>query len=153
MWDPADDAWLAGFADGEASFLIVYSARPGNPTGRRPGLAPRFTIGLRADDTPVLRQLANAFGGRLNFDMDGGGARCRWVVQSKHDLLTLVSYFERFPLRAKKAADYAVWREAVAIYVERGGVVAFRELEALLVALRCARAYASPATVTDLRAS
>lgn len=152
-WIPSDDAWLAGFADGEASFLIVYTARPGNPAGRRPGLAPRFTLGLRADDVDVLRQLCECFGGRLNFDIDRGTPRCRWVVQAKADLLGLVRYFERFPPRAKKARDWTLWREAVLLYVDAGGVAAFDELEALRVALGQGRAYAEPAEVVKLRAA
>ena len=40
-----------------------------------------------------------------------------WYVTGKDDLQGLVAYFDRFPLRAKKARDYAVWKEAVEIYV------------------------------------
>ena len=41
-----------------------------------------------------------------------------WYVTSKRDLARLVAYFDQFPLRAKKARDYVLWREAVAIYLK-----------------------------------
>jgi hypothetical protein len=44
-----------------------------------------------------------------------------WRVTSKRDLAELVRYFDRFPLRAKKAGDYKVWRLAVAVYCAEGG--------------------------------
>lgn len=35
-------------------------------------------------------------------------------------MLGLVAYFERFPLRARKQADFVLWAKAVRLYVEGG---------------------------------
>lgn len=146
-WDPTADAWFSGFADGEASFLIVTTGRP----PRRPGMSPRFALGLRADDLPVLKQLQAAFGGRLLFNERPQGRADRpanprwlWHVVAKDDLRRLLDYFDRFPLRAKKAADYAVWREAALLYIARGGVETFSELDALRATLAAGRLYLAP---------
>lgn len=144
MWDPSTDAWFSGFADGEATFLLNINRRP---RWGRPTIAPRFTLNLRADDVGVLRQLQAAFGGNVNLDprRDNSQARYFWHVSSKAAMLELVAYFDRFPLRAKKSRDYAIWREAVLLYAARGGGVAFDELSALREALIAGRVFDAPA--------
>jgi hypothetical protein len=105
----ADDAWLSGFADGEGCFLLYR---------RDEGFVPRFIIALRADDVSVLRAARD--------DLDAGNIigethpKASWVCIAKSDLLKIVAYFDRFPLRAKKSRDYAIWREAVVAYSEAG---------------------------------
>jgi hypothetical protein len=120
-WDPAADAWLSGFADGEGCFAI-RSRSCGDGTV---SYSPLFAIWLRADDAPVLRELHARFGGSFSFrgkqsanygGRQGGKPQFGWQVTSRAGLLALVGYFDRFPLRSKKAADYALWREAVRIY-------------------------------------
>lgn len=133
MDDLTQDRWFAGFADGEASFNIWHSEGAHAPTLR---------IDLRADDLPVLEQIAASFGGSLRVRAPQGDARhpvACWHAASKRDLAHLVSYFDRFPLRAKKARDYAIWRRAVVIYCDYGRRAS--ELPALRAALRDGRAY------------
>lgn len=140
-WDPVSDAWAAGFIDGEGCFKIV---RTGGAL--RPGaLVPCFEIGMRADEAPVIMQLRGAFGGGVTFRESRGGAKptVHWAVASKADLRGLCSYLDAFPLRAKKATDYAVWREAVRVYA-RGGARDQR-LPALREALIAGRGYVEPA--------
>lgn len=109
------DAWLSGFADGEGCFAL----------GRdRALIIPAFTIKLRDDDGAVLRELQSVFGGRIHAEPRKSLTECPqllWRVQSKADLPNLIGYFDNFRLRAKKARDYAVWREGVLIYIECGG--------------------------------
>lgn len=117
MWNPAEDAWLAGFADGEGYFQL----RKQNNCGWR--IEPRFRIHLRGDDFPVLQELADAFGGTVRHGKNmEWNPQAHWLVSRKADLLRLTDYFDAFPLRAKKAGDYAIWREAVLIYCEHSGV-------------------------------
>lgn len=99
----------------------------------------------------MLRNLQAAFGGRILFNARpqgraarAGNPRYLWHVVAKTDLRRLISYFDAFPLRAKKAADYAIWREAVLIYLARGGVETFPELNALRETLRAGRLYIAP---------
>lgn len=131
-WDPRTDAWLAGFADGEAYFQL---RRQFNRGWR---VEPRFRIHLRADDIAVLQILQRAFGGSVrygkNLDWKPQG---HWHVSSKRDLLGLVEYFDRFPLRAKKSRDCAIWCEAVRIYCSASGVhPQLFELADALIAVR-----------------
>lgn len=109
-----ESAWFAGFAAGESSFLITQRTR-GN-------LAPCFVIGLRADDLAILEELQAAFGGAIHMTPARGRNRpgAYWTIASKRDMTGLVAYFDRFPLRAKKARDFAIWRRAVRIYCASG---------------------------------
>ena len=103
--------WLAGFVDGEGCFLIqknhgIYS--------------PRFTLALREDDRAILDEIAQRVGfGRVghyhapSMKAVGKPGRVVWEVYRKADALALTRIFDACPLRAKKAADFAVWRRAV----------------------------------------
>lgn len=139
-WDPREDAWFAGFTDGEGSFNIVRNS--GGTCN------PRFKISLRIDDAAVLEGLEAAFGGFVSF-LAASHASTRpaaqWVVSAKRDLPALLAYFDRFPLRAKKARDYVIWRRAVRIYCDRGGAVP--ELVLLRDALAEIRRYDGPELV------
>lgn len=136
----ADDAWLAGFADGEGCFVINKQSEG--------GFNPVFSLLLRADDAAILRELQGEFGGRLHIhdhpDSSRPGSRpgCVWRVTAKRDLAGLVHYFDRFPLRAKKARDYGLWREAVSAYCRQGRRAP--ELPSLNDAIRAGRAYGGP---------
>lgn len=149
-WDPCRDAWLAGFADGEASFNLAAVGRP--TVGGRRRIQPRFDIHLRPDDAAVLRSLCERFGGRTRLTSNGPHDRFVWCVASKADLLKLVTYFDHFPLRAKKARDYAIWREAVFLYTRsRYAADNFEEMLGLKRALEQGRAYDREATISILR--
>jgi hypothetical protein len=106
----AEDRWLAGFADGEGCFQILGAANH---------YAPRFRIVLRDDDADILFELHREFGGSLGSRRKPNAAsrpQIEWRVIDKRSLQRLVDYFDRFPLRAKKQRDYAIWRAAVISY-------------------------------------
>lgn len=143
-WDPRNDGWLAGFADGEATFTL-----PQNNSGRQ--IHPQFSITLRADDFEVLEALQAAFGGTLHYDPCKNKSerwgwktqpQWRWRVGSKRDLPKLLMYFDRFPLHAKKARDYVVWRRAAQIYCVCGG--SDGRLFGLRATLMAGRAFEAP---------
>lgn len=106
--------WLAGFADGEGCFLITAARWPHC----------RFQIALRADDKPVLEHCQQESGlGSLRFldipkysKLVGASPQWLWSVQRKLECQRLVEIFDTYPLVSKKAADYAIWREAVALH-------------------------------------
>lgn len=110
------DAWLAGFAAGEGCFHI---------TPKSGGHRPVFALALRDDDVAILADLQTAFGGTVRRIAGRGTDRPKadWRVYRKDELLGLVAYFDRFPLRAKKADDFAVWRQAVVAYATRDGAL------------------------------
>jgi hypothetical protein len=129
-----DDAWFAGFTDGEGSFGVYPSMRPVG------GFVPRFAVQLRADDWKILESLQSQFGGTLRrCPQARSRPKAMWRVMAKADLIALVEYFDRFPLRAKKASDYVIWRDAVVAYVEGGA--SDPRLAALASTLRDGRAY------------
>jgi hypothetical protein len=117
---PYDDGfghWFAGFFDGEGCFG-VYKA---NYKGRHAkfGWRCQAQISLRADDRPILEEIAARTGvGRVHMQGKGLAAVDRnpcaaWFVRTREGCAVIVDIFERYPLRAKKAADFAIWAEAV----------------------------------------
>ncbi len=101
--------WVAGFVDGEGCFFMVPVNRPG---GYRPG----FALALRADDDAIVHEMKAVLevGSIHYYTASGSGSRVvRWMVQSQRDCETLVQFFTRYPLRAKKRNDFEVWSRAV----------------------------------------
>lgn len=115
--------WLAGFTDGEASFVVTIHNRP---DGRR-NLRMPFQITLRADDEAVLRKIKDTLGiGRL-FRLKASPGdlsphpSVRYNVKRIADLYhIIVPLFEKYPLQSKKANDFALWKEIVAIKYHEG---------------------------------
>jgi hypothetical protein len=108
--DAAFGNWLAGFIDGEGSFLI----------GRSAGGSAwcNFRLAVRDDDGMVLEQIAERTGlGNVTYlrRLHTYRQAC-WYVGSKADCRALVDILDAHPLRAKKARDYAIWREAVFLW-------------------------------------
>lgn len=99
--------WLAGFADGEGSFLISKSSR---------GVFCSFRIALHHADEPILREIAGRTGlGRVivQFSPSQAAPRAMWTVCRKMPTRSRHSAFEQFPLRAKKRRDFEIWARAV----------------------------------------
>lgn len=117
---PADFGhWLAGFIDGEGSFTIpLFKHKDG--TIRICGV--RFHLGLRDDDSDIIHEILTKLGfgaivhQRGSYD-DRYGKRHRpqtfFQLNSHVDCLKLVKFLDKYPLRAKKAKSYAIWRLAV----------------------------------------
>lgn len=104
--------WLAGFTDGEGSFNLVLT-RHGN-------IVPRFAISLRRDDRAVLSEIHETLGfgriydtKRFESSVRNNNPKSSFCCHSVRECRALVDVFDRFPLRAKKATDFAIWREAV----------------------------------------
>lgn len=115
--DGAFGNWLAGFIDGEGCFWI----RPEH----NGAWSVRFRVGLRDDDAAILEEVQRQTGlGLLRFrPHTSGNPQVYWEVFRKDEQVQLVELLDRYPLRAKKARDYAIWREAVlyrAAIVHRG---------------------------------
>lgn len=142
MIDDAFGNWFAGFTDGEGCFRI-------KPTNQGTFQC-RFSIGLRADDEPILREIHERLGigtlchsGRNNVKQE----QWRLEVNAKAHVLKLVEVFNRYPLRAKKARDFAIWREAVIVWsaVENGRRADWTRIGELADELREVRRFTAPA--------
>jgi len=110
--DAAFGHWLAGLVDGEGCFTV---------TRRHSGAAfsPRFTMRLRDDDSAILDDIQLRLGlGSIHRAAGHGNSMpcCVWDVQSGPDTEELAEVLDRYPLRSKKAADYAIWRKAVELW-------------------------------------
>lgn len=103
--------WLAGFIDGEGCFLI-HNGKAGRSHSFRLG------VHQRADDLAILEEIQERTGiGRIygpTYRSKGADNPCyEWRVSTDADLLAMLDLLDRFPLRAKKKRDYAIWRDAV----------------------------------------
>jgi hypothetical protein len=114
--------WLAGFIDGEGSFSVRRAFLADGRTVAN--YSPRFELGLRADDGPILEKIRGTLAIGAVYGHVTGRSGChvrRWYVGSKADCMVLVDFLDRYPLRSKKAADYVLWREAVQLWQGTGG--------------------------------
>lgn len=113
--------YFTGLVDGEGCFRIS----PATARTRRPWQV-HFSISLRADDGANLAAVACRMGcGRLYFKKPQkphpGGflnskAALAWNVNRIDDHANIiVPHFDRYPLQFKKAKDFAIWRQAIAL--------------------------------------
>ncbi len=115
--------WLSGLTDGEGCFMLRFKHAPSGIIRGAAG----FAIALREDDKPALDKIQLFLGcGNVVCDRGGGALNARpraaFSITRSRDLANiLVPHFERCPLRAKKARDYAIWKQGVElIYRIRG---------------------------------
>lgn len=139
--------WLAGFIDGEGCFLIAYRKDRGN-------WLCQFRIRVRADDADIVQEI-HARTGIGRYFLHAQASACPlacWEVSSRSDCAALVELLDQYPLRAKKARDFEIWRRAVATWQTalRGrlgerkayqNVEVWREMESLGHELREQRRY------------
>lgn len=116
--EPVDDAfghWLAGFIDGEGSFVIGFRRRAGT-------YHTRFALCVRADDMAVIEEIvARTQIGRIHCVFTpslrakpNGNPAVQWLVPDKAGCVALVELLDRYPLRSKKARDFKIWRDVLA---------------------------------------
>lgn len=115
--------WLAGFTDGEGAFIVARvtgrNSQVGDGTIRTwPNC--RYQLHLRADDGEILRTIRDALGfGSLYHKPVTDAMRVNqkdavsYSVHRIDDCLRIVELFTRYPLRAKKRAQFDVWAKAV----------------------------------------
>lgn len=126
--------YLAGLTDGEGCFVIAPNALN--------AFKCQFLIHLRADDKPLLEWLreqsglGNLYRGRRE-KIGGDQPSWRWDVSRRRECLQLVALFEQFPLRSKKARDFALWAQAVRAWTRQD----FGLMRELWIALKATRAF------------
>jgi len=136
--------WLAGFIDGEGSFIVNKQDQ---------GYRPLLRVKLRDDDAAVLyecqrrTQLGSVFPEPVYRRTGRVGQRNRpqmvWQVTTKADLPVLVALLERYPLRAKKRTDFDIWKYAVAEWTTKRRYGHWEPLEVLRAELAANRTYTS----------
>lgn len=73
----------------------------------------RLQVALRLDDRQILDDICFRLGVGSVREYHKNRNAAIWTVADKGGCRELVRLFDRFPLRAKKAADYEIWRKAV----------------------------------------
>jgi hypothetical protein len=142
--DPRDFGnWLAGFIDGEGCFMI--GKRGGGPTCW-------FQICVRDDDAETLRRIAAETGIGSIYTLVANGTskpQVIWSVYVKHECRRLVEILDAYPLRARKANDYEIWKRAIHVWHGAPGETRNARLFALMQHLRAARDYEAPEVSAD----
>lgn len=103
--------YLAGLTDGEGSFNSNVKK-----TGRGYSLEASFKITLREDDSDIILLIREmlGFGYIVHYKHSNASKPSTTFETSRHaDSMRLVELFDKYPLRAKKKRDYAIWREFV----------------------------------------
>lgn len=106
--------WLAGWIDGEGSFIITRKNEH-HGTGYV-SYAPYFDLKVRDDDEGLIREIIAVTGIGYTYRRPSRGAShpmFGWRVQGRDQTARLVEILDHFPLRSRKAADFAIWRQAV----------------------------------------
>jgi len=136
--------WLAGFIAGEGCFR-VHKAKKGQY------YSCHFHLKQRDDDTAILQEIVEKTGlGYIQQDLKGrnNSKPCAvWNVHSKQACLQLVRILDYYPIRGRKARDYAIWKEAVMHWTSKGGGVhsdAWRAMQEFKKDIEDARKYRSP---------
>ncbi len=106
--------WLSGFTDGEGCFYLGAEVR----RSRRTPVA-WLSLSLRADDAAILEAIRDYLGCGKITGRPRSTSRPQTelrIIRTSDLMLRVVPHFERYPLRAKKARDFVIWKEAVTLF-------------------------------------
>lgn len=104
--------WFAGFFAGEGCFAIAKYQKAVS-------WSCRAAIRVRDDDAEILQLIKDQTQiGAVNYykGYKTTNPQVSWQVYTKADVTALVSIFDIYPLRGRKANDFIIWREAVALW-------------------------------------
>ncbi|MFB3883346.1 MAG: LAGLIDADG family homing endonuclease [Armatimonadota bacterium] len=115
--------WLSGFVDGEGCFTVRQHKSLTSAAGFRWAIL--FSLALRADDIQILHEIHRFWGvgsvrieQRLTSKVNAKPCAVYQVRRLRDHRDVLVPHFLRYPLRAKKARDFELWRKAVQLQTE-----------------------------------
>lgn len=118
--DPAWAHWFVGLCDGEASFTYRNTTRADMPA------RPRFKLTMQDDDSLIAEINEKVFGGgyvRLNERITSRRPngkqyqnRSDLDITDQKRLSMLVTFFDAYPLRSHKRAEFLIWRQLVDHY-------------------------------------
>ncbi len=108
--------YIIGFIDGEGCFCV--SASKHKTLRRRKEIRPQFEIELRIDDQEILERIQATLGCgniyTLNYKRYDWAPHVKFKVTRIRDLTeVIIPFIDTFPLQAKKAQVYALWRTVV----------------------------------------
>jgi len=112
--------WAVGFIEADGCFTIIHSTHG----GRFSQYYPRFKVGQRADNSIALYRIQEILGGigaicgpySANPLKPNDKPTQMLTIAKKEELVQLVALLDKYPLKTKKASDYAIWRKAVLLW-------------------------------------
>ncbi len=112
--DPAIGHYIAGFVDGEGSFMLKFRPRPDFSTGWKVSL----TFNVSQKDEVILALIKRHIGCGTMFQK--GGGVWMYEVNNLHALRDhVVPFFRRFGfLSGKKKRDFATFRKMLEMFLE-----------------------------------
>jgi hypothetical protein len=138
--------WLAGLIAAEGCFLVIASQE------KRRYLC-SFILQLRDDDTPILKEIHQTL--QLGYlhcckARKGSNPGIIWTVCRKTECAALVELLSRYPLRARKAQDFEIWKQAVKAWTDPDslpeGVSVWDTMRDLKAQIEEVRRYKPPAS-------
>ena len=99
--------FVTGFIDGEGCFNINIVKNKNYKTGF--SVEVRFSIGLRAEDKPILELIKNNL--NVGSVIKEGSQFFKFRLSSVKDLEVLINHLDKYPLLTKKYADYILWKK------------------------------------------
>jgi hypothetical protein len=114
--------YVGGFIDGEGSFSVSIGKHKTLRRGYE--VRPEFEIELRKDDQEILERLLITIGiGRIydcSYDRYGWYPHVKYKITSIWDMKEyLFPFLDAYPLQAKKAKSYALFKEIVLMLCEK----------------------------------
>lgn len=108
--------YVIGFIDGEGSFSVSIGRHKTLRSGIE--IRPEFEIELRNDDREILERIVVTIGcGKIydcSYERYGWYPHAKLKIGSTHDMVEyLFPLLDRYPLQAKKAKSYRLFREIV----------------------------------------
>ena len=139
--EPLNPHYVVGFIDGEGSFSIGVGKHKTLKRGLE--IRPQFSIELRADDREVLERILVTIGcGRIydcSYDRYGWYPHVKYKVGSIKDFLNYVfPFLDQYPLQAKKAKGYRIFREIILMFQKKEHLTdaGFKKIISLRTAMR-----------------
>lgn len=114
--------YVAGFIDGEGSFSVSIGKHRTLKRGYE--VRPEFEIELRADDRNILERILVTIGcGKIydcSYERYGWFPHAKYKITSAKDMSKyLFPFLNRYPLQAKKAEVYKLFRKIVLMVCQK----------------------------------
>jgi hypothetical protein len=130
--DEALNHFIAGYVSGEGSF---YISAPKTSAGQ---VQCGFSLKVRDDDRELVEMVRRTLDnvGHIYPSAAGRGTAVTLMIRRLGELInTVIPFFDLYPLRGKKHANYDLWKQAVLMmwndeHLTREGVAAILEIRA-----------------------
>ncbi len=110
-------SWFSGFTDGEGCFVLCYAKAKSKVRHPRT----MFSINLRSDDKSILYLIQSYFQrgqvlvGKQRAKKGNSNPCATFRMSNKQSCKLLIDHFDTYPLMAKKARDFMIWKEGCSL--------------------------------------